>query len=104
MRLVNGSLYEGMPPRLYRTPGEIRSDIFDVKQRIDSLNSRLNSRNIIGELRAGCAEGEAEKWLPKFKSIVEDAEDALEALRELGDTLDGLREELRETEWILKSC
>ena len=102
MFLVNASIYEGMPPRLYRTPSEIKTDINDVKIKIDRLCDMLNVRNVISEMLNECATGSISDWLPALKSIVEDAEDTLETLVELNDSLEGLNKELKETRCVMR--
>ena len=95
-------MYEGMPPRLYRTPEEIKTDIYDVKRKIAAFGEMLNVRNVIAEMFDETACGGSRDWLRALRCAVEDAEASLESLRELNDTLDGLVEELRETRCILR--
>lgn len=101
MFYTNYSTYEGEPARLYRTPGEIRRDINSIKDKIQKTDEMLNIRNILTEMIGECAAGEPEKWLPILKSIVSEAEDSLEMLRELKDNLDLLTSELEETRCVL---
>ena len=102
MILVNASFYEGTPPRLYRTPEEIKTDINSVKTKILKLNSMLNVRNVIGEmLSERTAEGNY-NWLSELRSAVEEAERTLELLSELNDSLDCLAKELEETRCAMR--
>ena len=102
MILVNASLYEGTPPRLYRSPEEINRDIRDLRGRIESLNGMLNPRNIINEMLSECASGNACDWVSALRAIVDDAEQTLESLNELNESLDGLTKELKETSCIMR--
>ena len=97
----NYSTYEGERARLYRSPDAIRKDIFEIKTKIESVNSRLNVRNVLTSMLDECAVGEPEKWIPTLAAIVEEAEESLERLRALRDSLDLLGEELEDTKWAL---
>ena len=97
----NYSTYEGEPPRLYRSPERIREDIFDIKTKIESVDSMLNVRNILTAMIDECAAGEPEKWIPVLSEIVADAEETLDRLRSLKDSLDVLTAELEDTKWAL---
>lgn len=97
----NYSTYEGEPARLYRSPEEIRKDIFEIKTKIESVDSMLNVRNILTSMMDECYVGEPEKWIPTLAAIVEDAAETLEHLKSLQDSLDILTEELEDTKWAL---
>ena len=97
----NYSTYEGEPARLYRSPEKIRKDIFEIKTKIESVDSMLNVRNILTAMIDECAVGEPEKWIPALSSIVADAEETLEHLKSLQESLDILTEELEDTKWVL---
>lgn len=97
----NYSTYEGEPARLYRSPDKIRQDIFEIKTKIESVNQRLNIRNILSEVMDEYAYGEAEKWIPALSDIVFEAEETLNNLKSLRESLDALCEELEDTKWAL---
>lgn len=97
----NYSTYEGEPARLYRSPEEIREDIFEIRKKIESVDSMLNFRNILTAMIDECAEGEPEKWIPILSDIVADAEQTLDRLKMLKESLDILTEELEDTRWAL---
>ena len=97
----NYSTYEGEPARLYRSPEKIREDILDIKTRIALVNSRLNIRNVLTAMLDECAKGEPEKWIPALSAIVSEAEDTLDSLKSLRESLDILGEELEDTKWAL---
>ncbi len=93
--------YEGEPARLYRSPDAIRRDINEIKEKIRKVDSEFNIRNLITEM-LGSSRGESiETWLPVLASIVSDAEDSLEELHRLRDSLDVLTEELEDTGWVM---
>ncbi len=97
----NYSTYEGEAARLYRSPDSIKKDIFEIKTKIELVNSRLNVRNILTSMIDECAAGEPERWIPALIEIVTDAEDTLYRLKELRESLDILGEELEDTKWAL---
>ena len=97
----NYSTYEGEPARLYRSPDVIRRDILDIKTKIASVNSRLNIRNVLTAMIDECAMGDPEKWIPALSVIVADAEETLDDLKSLKESLDILGEELEDTKWAL---
>lgn len=98
---TKSSRYEGEPVRLYRTPEEIRQDIESIRTRIEDVNSMLNARHVLTEMMSSLAEGEPERWIPALSQLVDEAQDSLELLRSLKETLDALLEELEETRWVL---
>ena len=94
--------YEGDPIRLYRSVGEIRRDITDIKKRIEQSGERLNVRLLIGEIASECVGKEAEQWVPMLRELVSEAEDTLDELHRLKDGLGILFEELEDTKWALR--
>ena len=101
MFFANYSAYEGERARLYRSPDRIRKDISEIKTKIESINSMLNIRNILMEMIDTCAKGEPENWIPLLTDIVCDAEESLEKLKSLKESLNILSEELEDTRWVL---
>jgi len=97
----NYSTYEGEPARLYRSPERIREDIFEIKTRIEAVDRMLNVRDILTAAIDEYATGEPEKWIPALSEIVADAEETLDRLKSLRQTLDSLSEELEDTRWAL---
>lgn len=97
----NYSTYEGEPGRLYRSPERIREDILDIKTKITTVNSRLNVREVLTTMIDECAKGEPEVWIPALAAIVSDAEETLDRLKSLRESLDVLAEELEDTKWAL---
>lgn len=88
-------MIKGIPPRIYRTPAEIRRDIEEISERIESANESLNIRSLITELLCG-GEEPPERLIPELYEVVSEANAALSALEELNAELDALREELCE--------
>ncbi|MBQ9085243.1 MAG: hypothetical protein IJY24_06275 [Clostridia bacterium] len=99
MFYTNYSSYEGEPVRLYRSVGEIRRDICEIKRRIASTDERLNVRLLLGEIASECTGKEAEQWVPILRDLVSEAEDTLEGLKSLKTGLDELFSELEDTKW-----
>ena len=97
----NYSNYEGEPARLYRAPEKIREDILEIKKMIESVDSKLNVRTILNAVIDEYAEGEPEKWIPVLSDVVSDAEQTLDRLKTLRESLDILFEELEDTRWAL---
>ena len=101
MFFVNYSTYEGEPARLYRSPDRIREDICEIRTQIQSVDSKLNIRNILTAIIDEVSEGNPERWIPALAAIVKDAEDTLKSLNSLKESLDLLGEELEDTRWAL---
>lgn len=99
----NYSSYEGEPARLYRSPNRIREDILDIKTKIETVNKKLNVRDILMAVIDEYAQGEPEKWIPALSEIVCEAEETLDRLKSLREDLDLLSEELEDTVWALTS-
>ncbi len=92
----NYSTYEGEGARLYRSPVRIREDIIEIKNRIKSVDAMLNIRDMLTAMIESYADDEPETWIPVLSSLVEEAEDSLDRLKRLKDTLDILSEELED--------
>ena len=97
----NYSSYEGEAARIYRAPNAIREDILEIRKKIDEVDAMLNVRTILNSVIDDYADGEPEKWIPALTEIVLDAEETLDRLKKLQQTLDGLMEELEDTVWAL---
>lgn len=97
----NYSTYEGEPARLYRSPEKIRRDIFEIKTKIESIDSMLNVRNILTAMLDECDSQKPEKWIEALSLVVADAEETLGHLKSLQESLDILTEELEDTKWAL---
>lgn len=95
--------YDGTPPRLYRTPGEIRRDISAISERIRETESMLSVHNILLELIPTWAEDSPERWIPELSETVAEAEEALENLKLMKEALEELSLELSEVLCMMKS-
>ena len=101
--LVHRNNYEGMPPRLYRSPREIEEDIALLRNRATEIESMLSVRNLLVEMVTTYADSKPELWIPELESAVGEARRALDALSGLNDQLGELREELCEVKCLMRS-
>ena len=95
--------YEGMGPRLYRTPDEIRADMFKISGKIRESGEMLSVHHLLSEMVAEYAQRTPEEWIPALEEMVCEARDTLEELQRLGDRLDELKEELMEVRCAWRS-
>ena len=86
----------GMPPRIYRTPGEIRQDIRQLRSAINEINSRLNIRELLLEIITDEEKISPENVVQTLEAMLYEAEEALSKLKELRGELSLLEEELYE--------
>ena len=93
------NLAEGCGCTMYRTPTEIRRDIEAVNIRINEINSRLNVRNLLGELLEISVRASAESCISELEEVVAEAKELIDELGTLKDTLADLSCELEETKW-----
>lgn len=96
--------YLGLPPRLYRHPDEIAGDITKIKSRLAEISERLNIRNILTEAITTYSLSEPELWIPALFDIIAEADETLDELKRLRDSLDELRSELEDTKCALNLC
>ena len=93
--------YEGIGARLYRSCWEIKDDINEIRRKIDSAMERLNVRSILTDALSRYAESEPAVWVPELEALVREADETLDELNELRETLDILKEELEDTRWAV---
>lgn len=86
-----------LPPRLYRSPAEIRCDMQKITDRISEIQESLSVRNILMELVSEWCEYDPRRWVSELSAVVEDAEEALSELRRLKEVLEDLKCELEQT-------
>ena len=91
----------GIPPRLYRTPGEIKSDIKKISASIEETSSMLNIRELLINILMSERTASAEKLIPELWDAINEANLALTSLHELKEELDSLEDELREVKWLI---
>ena len=95
------NLYEGTPPRLYRSTEEIRHDMMIISEKIERTEEMLSVHNLLIEMIPTWAESSPEKWIPELSETIAEAEDALENLKRLKTALEELSEELEEVRCFL---
>ena len=89
-------MQNGLPPRLYRTPGEIKRDIVEISDKIEETNEMLNIRSLITEILLSERRDSPDKLIPELETVIYEAREALSRLRELNEELSLLEEELGE--------
>ena len=86
----------GRGARIYRSPEEIRLDIYEAKLAIEKINERLNIRSLIFEMISEKEEMSPEELVSTLEDMLSEAESALSELSALNDQLSELEEELYE--------
>lgn len=86
----------GLPPRIYRTPGEIRRDIAEISEKIEATDEMLNIRALLVDMLMSERADSPEKLIPDLEEAISEARDALTRLKRLKDSLTSLEEELGE--------
>ncbi len=98
--LVHRNTYEGMPPRLYRTPTEIKRDIAAISAKVKDVENMLSFRELVLEV---AGEGKPpEVWIPELYAAVDEAGEALDTLHILQKRLNSLGDELGEVKCLLR--
>ena len=95
------NVYEGSPPRLYRTPSEIRRDITSIASKIKETEEMLSVHNLLIEMIPTWAEESPERWIPELIDTVAEAEEALDSLKLLQTALEELKSELEEVKCVM---
>ena len=93
---------EGTPARLYRSPSEIRADLERISRQIEEITDMLSVHNLLMEMIPIWAEEAPEDWIPELEETLDEATDALEALKELKDGLEELHYELEDAKCLLR--
>ena len=88
---------EGLPPRLYRSPSEIKRDVERICAEIRKSDEMLSVRNILLEMISEQSIASPEKWIPELEETVTEARCALERIKRLNTALDDLYRELEES-------
>lgn len=91
----------GLPPRIYRHPDEIRSDILRITDKIRETNSMLNIRSLLIDIIADRREKTCEGLISDLEEALHEAKVALVGLRALEEELSQLREELEEAKCLI---
>ena len=87
----------GIEPRIYRSPAQIREDMLDICARISRANEMMNVRNIISEIVISAEDGEIRRQIDAVSELLLSAEKMLSELSDFENSLDMLSEELRES-------
>jgi hypothetical protein len=91
----------GIPPRLYRHPDEIKRDIEDICERISEANHMLNVRNLISEIIIEESERDLPRRIQAVSELLQSAEQMLEEMQSFEESLSELQEELCESVRLL---
>lgn len=92
---------EGIPPRLYRCPSEIREDISRIRGEIREIENMLTVKNLLMEILTEESRLPS-RWVPELEEVAAYARDSLDKLTSFSERLDELREELFETRCIIE--
>lgn len=90
----------GTPPRIYRTPAEIKSDIQKISFKIKETSSMLNIREMLVNILMSEHADSPEKLIPELEDAISEARWALDSLNNLKEELDSLEDELKEVRWL----
>lgn len=93
----------GIGPRIYRSPSEIKKDIKKIGEEIDETLSMINIRSLLIDILSGDNAASPEKLIPDLEEAITEAREALGKLRGLKEELCMLEEELEETRCKLGS-
>ena len=84
----------GTGPTIYRSPDEIRLDIYEAKLAIEKINERLNIRSLTFEMISDDKELSAREVVSVLEDMLAEAEEALLELSGYKEELKELEEEL----------
>ncbi len=87
----------GIRPRIYRNPSEIKKDIKKIGIEIDETLSMINIRSLLIDILSEDNSESPESLIPDLEEAINDAKVALAKLRGLKEELCMLEEELEET-------
>ena len=87
----------GMPPRIYRSPEQIRNDILEIRSRISEIKENLNIRELISDIIIDDSVDNLLRRADSVRDLLQYATEALSELEELNSELDELKIELAET-------
>ncbi len=93
-------MVNGIPPRIYRTPAQIRRDIDEISSKIKETNLKLNLRALVIDIISSEGESSPEQLISELESATDEAREALSELSRLHDELSALEEELGEVKWL----
>ena len=90
----------GIPPRVYREPGEIRDDIKDITLKIEETSSMLNIRELLINMLMDDNRNAPENLIFDLEDAIMEAKAAIKLFKELNEELTSLEEELEEVKWL----
>ena len=90
------NVYEGLPPRLYRTPNEIRRDMEVISTKLCEIEGMLSVHNLLVEMIPDWSKKSPECWIPELSDILVEAEESLRKLHILRDALEELKCEMED--------
>ena len=93
-------MVNGLPPRIYRSPNEVRRDMDEICAKIKETNLRLNLRALVIDLISSEDCDEPGTLIAEIESAAEDAREALTELRNLEIELTALEYEMGELKWL----
>ena len=92
----------GIPPRIYRTPSEIRDDIKGISRLIKETVSMLNIRELLLNILMSERKDSPESLIPELEAAISEAKEAYSRLEDLREELNLLEEELKEAKWLIR--
>ena len=95
--------YEGTPPRLYRSPDEIRRDMRSIVDKINEQEEMLSVHNLLLEMIPSWAEQSPERWIPELEEMVAEACEALDTIKRLKEALEYLAIELEDVKCMMQN-
>jgi predicted nucleic acid-binding Zn-ribbon protein len=90
----------GIPPRIYRAPREVRRDIDEISAKIKEANLRLNLRALVIDIVSSEKGAEPSSLITELEAAIDEAREALEELRNLENELTALEYEMGELKWL----
>ena len=90
----------GIPPRIYRAPNEIRRDIDEISAKIKETNLRLNLRALVLDIISSDRGEEPANLISELESAIEESREALSELKNLENDLTALEYEMEEIKWL----
>ena len=90
----------GIPPRVYREPREIRDDIKAITEKIEETSSMLNIREILVNMLMEDNKDAPENLIFDLEDAIMEAKAAIKLFKELNEELTSLEEELEEVKWL----
>ena len=92
----------GLPPRIYREPSQIRRDIRDISRKIEKTNEMLNIRALLIDMLASERSDKPEEIIPDLEEAIAEAREALYMLGGLRDELSMLENELGDARCLIR--